>query len=152
MSKYLFGLHLDGCVAPNYWQGIGKSVCGPSSLLSALESILGLPPTESNQLERTIAYREAIAETQDESHFYADSFTHYPLATAKLLLSLRDELVEAGWSYTLDHNGATERLQTMSLIEASFQGSGVASYCSAYRITTILNEVKLQQQDRKSVV
>ena len=144
MSKYLFGLHLDGCVAPSFWQGIGKSVCGPSSLLSALESILGLPPTETNQLERTIAYREAIAETWDKSHFYADSFTHDPLATAKLLLSLRDELVEAGWSSTLNHDGATERLQTMAIIEASFQGADGASYCSAYRITAILNEVKLQ--------
>ncbi len=42
MSRYLFGLDLDGASAPNDYQGLRTSVCGPESFLSALEAALGL--------------------------------------------------------------------------------------------------------------
>jgi hypothetical protein len=147
MSHYLFGYHLDGCFAPSQWQGLGKSVCGPSSFLSALETGLGLPPMKSSNLKREIAYRNAIKNTHDQPSqslgFYLKSFEHDPMATARLILSWRDQLVEAGWSASLDHEKAPHRLKALALIDQAFNQSGYADACPAGRIKTILKEINL---------
>lgn len=106
MTRYLFGLHLDGASPPNTYQGLQSSICGPEAFLSALEASLGLPPLDHQPLQRSLAYRNLIAATLEDELFYASSFRCAPLATARLLLSWRDSLNEAGWHAGLDHGDA----------------------------------------------
>jgi len=141
MSRYLFGLHLDGATPPNAYQGLQSSICGPETFLSALEASLGLPPLEQNPLQRTLAYRDLIAVTLAAEAFYARSFRCDPLATARLLLSWRDSLNEAGWHAGLDHGDAPPRLQALATLESAFRDTGLADATHSGRIGAILAEL-----------
>lgn len=143
MLHYLFGLHLDGCFAPSQWQGIGKSVCGPTSFLNELETSLGLPPLETPPLERLLIFQKSISEVLTEDDFYAKSFEEDPLATTRLILSWRDELHEAGWNTQIEPENAPIRIQSLLRIEGTFVKSGVANHCPAGRVQAILDEINI---------
>ena len=146
MSRYLFGLHLDGAPSPNDHQGLQSAICGPENFLSALETSLGLPPTETSQLQRALAYRDIIADSLTDGLFYARSFRCDPLATARLLLSWRDALNESGWSGDLDHAAAPPRLQCIAALEAAFRNTGLSDATYAGRIAAILAEIACGSQ------
>ena len=137
MSRYHFGLHLDGASPTSAYQGLQSSICGPESFLSALEASLGLPPLDQHPLQRTLAYRDLIAATLADEPFYACSFRCDPLATARLLLSWRDSLNEAGWHAGLDHGDAPPRLQALADLESAFRDTGLADATHAGRIAAI---------------
>ena len=146
MSRYLFGLHLDGTPPPHDQKGLQSSICGPETLLSALETSLGLPPTEPQPLQRTLAYRDLIATTLTDDVSHARSFRCAPLATARLLLSWRDDLNEAGWSGDLAHGDAPARLQVLAGLESAFRNTGLAETTHAGRIAAILAEMESGSQ------
>lgn len=137
MFRYHFGLHLDGVSPPSAFQGLQSSTCGPETFLSALEASLGLPPLDQCPLQRTLAYRDLIAVTLADEPFYACSFRCDPLATARLLLSWRDSLNEAGWHAGLDHGDAPPRLQALADLESAFSDTGLADATHAGRIAAI---------------
>ena len=141
MFRYHFGLHLDGASPPSAYQGLQSSICGPESILSALETFLGLPPVDQHPLQRKIAYRDLIAATLAGEPFYARSFRSDPLATASLLLSWRDSLTEAGWHAGLNHEEAPPRLQALANLESAFRHTGLADATHAGRIAAILAAV-----------
>lgn len=141
MTRYLFGLHLDGAFPPNDYQGLQSSICGPETFLSALEASLGLPPLDHQPLQRSLAYRNLIAATLEDEIFYASSFRCAPLATARLLLSWRDSLNEAGWHAGLDHGDAPPRLQALANLESAFRDTGLADVTHAGRIAAILSSL-----------
>lgn len=138
MSHHIFGIHLDGAPTPAVHQALQFSICGPEILLAALETSLGLPPTEHSPLQRAIGYRNLIESSLTEDLFYAKSFRCDPLATTRLLLSWRDQLKEAGWSGDLDHEDAPPRLQTLAKLESAFYDTGFADATHSGRITAIL--------------
>jgi len=146
MSRYIFGLHLDGAPAPSDHHGLGTSICGPESLLSSLETALGLPPTETYPLQRALAYRDVIASSPTDGLFYSRSFQCDPLATARLLLSWRDSLNMAGWCAGLNHDGAPPRLQVLASLESGFRDTGLADATHAGRIAAILTELEASSQ------
>lgn len=153
MPRYLFGLDLDGASAPPDYQGLRASVCGPESLLSALEVSVGLPPTEASSLQRILAYRDLIDASLTEDLFYARSFQCDPLATARLLLSWRDALSEAGWHTKLDHSDAPPRFQALAALESAFRDTGLSDDSYAGRIAAILAELESgSQTDIESLV
>lgn len=137
MSRYFFGLQLDGASPPLAYQGLESSICGPEAFLSALEASLGLPPLDHHPLQRTLAYRDLIAATLADEPFYARSFRCDPLATARLLLTWRDSLADAGWHAGLDHGDAPPRLHALADLESAFRDTGLADATHAGRIATI---------------
>lgn len=133
---------MDGATPPNDHQGLHHLICGPENLLSALETSLGLPPTEPRRLQRTLAYRDLIADTLTNDLFFARSFQCAPLATARLLLSWRDDLNEAGWHAGLAHGDAPPRLRALAALESAFHNTGLADLTHAGRIAAILAELE----------
>lgn len=141
MSRYLFGLHLDGTPAPKDQQGLQIAFCGPMAFLSALEASLGIPPTETLPLQREIAYRDLLENSLTTDSFYARSFSCDPLATARLLLSWRDALKEAGWHDQISHGDASQRISCLFNLESDFIKTGQADATHAGRIEAILAEL-----------
>ena len=146
MSRYLFGLHLDGTPPPHDQKGLQSSICGPETLLSALETSLGLPPTDPLPLQRSLAYRDLIATTLTDDLFHAQSFRCAPLATARLLLSWRDDLKAAGWHGDLAHGDAPARFQVLAGFESAFLNTGLAEATHSGRIAAILAEIESGSQ------
>jgi RecB family exonuclease len=144
MARYLFGFNLDGSPPPADFCRLDTAVVGADAFLSALEASLGLPPLEMGNLERALAYRNALAAHTDADAFFAGSFEVDPLATARLLLGWRDELVEAGWNPQAEANtAAPPRLQVLTALESAFAQNGAAQCCAAGRIDAILAELEL---------
>ncbi|MEN9975455.1 MAG: hypothetical protein RLZZ282_1461, partial [Verrucomicrobiota bacterium] len=107
---------------------------------------MGLPPTEPQALQRALAYRDVIASTLRDGVFYARSYRCAPLATARLLLSWRDNLSDAGWHADDDHGDAPARLQILAGLESAFRDTGLAETTHAGRIAAILGELELGSQ------
>lgn len=76
---------------------VGTPRWGPADLLRDLELRLGLPTPTAPDVRRTQAWA-ARMETHSDEAFYARSLTVDRLGTARAVLSLRDQLVEAGWT------------------------------------------------------
>jgi hypothetical protein len=142
MSRHIFGIHLDGAPTPSVHQSFQTSICGPETLLAALETSLGLSPTENSPLQRARTYRNVIEICLTEDLFYAKSFQCDPLATAQLLLTWRDQLNEAGWHGNIDHEDAPPRLQAFAKIESAFRDTGLADATHSGRITAILAAIE----------
>jgi ATP-dependent helicase/nuclease subunit B len=77
---------------------VGALVCGPRQLLRDLELRLGRGANVDAEGIRIACWQARVARLSGEGRFYSRSFTLDPLATARILLSWRDGLVEAGWS------------------------------------------------------
>jgi len=116
--KILLGLHLDGAAFPGPLQGqeaaVGVVATGPSGMLGILEQRLGTRGKVTPQAVRIAQYQQRLA-AQADQRFYSQSFVADSWSTAKRLLSFRDELAMAGWSF----QGAapTRRLVDLAAVE-----------------------------------
>ena len=100
-----------------------EHVFGNEGLLSFLELRLGLPGGESDAVERTVAYRDALQAACCPGAFYEDAFQNDPLATAKEILHWRDVLVLEG--FTPDTRYASPRLRMLARVEEEFCRKGL---------------------------
>jgi ATP-dependent helicase/nuclease subunit B len=83
---------LDGCEA-----SAGTLHLGPAGLLARLEQSLGIPTPSGHRPVRVAEYAKRLALHDKGSWFYSASRQADPWRVARKLLSLRDELVLAGW-------------------------------------------------------
>lgn len=99
----IFGMACDGRAYPDFpGEGDGAlhaAVVGPSGLIDVLEVQLGLTGPRGAEAVRVAAYAAKLraAAAAGDAPFYAASFARDPWATAKALLTWRDQLVAAGW-------------------------------------------------------
>jgi ATP-dependent helicase/nuclease subunit B len=117
MSIY-FGISLDEEVLPLLLTS-GSQYIGPQGLLALLEAHLGLayPPGDNEHL-RIEQYRQVLQRHLSASPglFYQASFEADQFAAATNLLARRDELLLAGWDFTLEA-AMPERLQCLAEVE-----------------------------------
>jgi ATP-dependent helicase/nuclease subunit B len=101
--QIVFGWNLDGLSFPetvtSHCASYNSQVTGPAGLLALLETKLGLgSPTLSRAL-RTAQYLSLLQNSSSSKEsVYWQSLQRDPWATAEYLLTLRDELLAAGWS------------------------------------------------------
>lgn len=141
MLNYSFGLHLDGHFSPASIREAGSIICGPMSLLGHLETALGIPPPKGRYLQRLMDYLRAMEQVRGEHDFYAKSIEIAPLATARLVLKMRDELREAGWD-GLNDRSKPERIASLARVEIPFSRMQGISSCVSRRIETIIKELR----------
>ncbi|MDB4408194.1 hypothetical protein N9150_03140 [Akkermansiaceae bacterium] len=141
MLNYSFGLHLDGHFSPASIREAGSIICGPMSLLGHLETALGIPPPKGRYLQRLMDYLRAMEQVRGEHDFYSKSIEIAPLATARLVLKMRDELREAGWD-GLNDKSKPERIASLARVEIPFSRMQGISSCVSRRIETIIKELR----------
>ncbi|MBI4529382.1 MAG: PD-(D/E)XK nuclease family protein [Deltaproteobacteria bacterium] len=114
------GRTLDGGAYPTVLEGFdgsaGKLHLGPAGFLARLEQLLGIPTPLDHEPVRVAEYAKRIAAHDDSNRFYSASRRADPWRVARKLLSLRDELVSAGWNGKLPAN-ASVRLKGFSELE-----------------------------------
>src|SRR4051812_7378716 len=98
-----------------YRDGLGVPVWGPAALLRDLELRLGLPPSLTSFSLRIRSYAERIERARPP--VLQPSFAVDRLGTAAAMLSLRDDLVDAGWDGRALPAGG-DRLGAIAAIEA----------------------------------
>src|SRR5919106_967869 len=103
---------LDGCYA-----SAGRLHLGLAGFLARLEQSLGIPTPLTHEPVRVAEYAKRIAAHDDGNQFYSVSRQADPWRVARKLLSLRDELVSAGWKGKLPDNGSL-RLRAFAELEA----------------------------------
>ena len=122
--RIVFGWHLDGPTCPETPDGgpfaVDAVVAGPLQLLDLLETRLGLNGPRSAAVLRIAQYFARLRAIDDGGCFFSRSLAADGWATARLLLSWRDELVAAGWSPT-QASWAGERLAGMARCETREQ-------------------------------
>lgn len=124
--KIYFGLELDDLILPQPTDIQGAThYFGPNGLLTMLETHFGLTVLPANnEYLRIEQYRQAIMRHsancgEENVSFYCRSFEADQFATAAELLSRRDELLLAGWDFSMK-NDLPFRLRTLAEIEAIF--------------------------------
>ncbi len=119
--KIVFGWHLDGPTCPETPGGeafaIDAAVVGPAGLLNLLETRLGLNTPATAPARRIAQYVARLRAIDDGRSFFSRSFAADAWATARLLLSRRDELAAAGWS-PASRSWRSETLAVLSRAEA----------------------------------
>ncbi|KAA3623430.1 MAG: PD-(D/E)XK nuclease family protein [Bacteroidetes bacterium] len=117
-----FGLSFDDRVAHSGKETSGgRFYVGPEKLMRLFEKWLGLVhPNRDIEHLRIEQYRQALLAFKEENPevFYAASFDVSQFATSHELLKRRDELLLAGWDFSLK-DGLPSRLKVLALIEAS---------------------------------
>lgn len=124
--NFIFGIALDNpsWPKPQYSQG-GTLWLGPNGLLQWLEFFYGLAGHKNNNEHLRIEqYRQAIRQylEQNPLAFFSRSFAADQFATAANLLNRRDELLLAGWDFSISST-LPERLKSIALIEEILKGS-----------------------------
>ncbi|MGH7041143.1 MAG: hypothetical protein ACREFY_03300, partial [Acetobacteraceae bacterium] len=101
MTALVFSSCCDGPVWPETVEGgpasIGSVIVGPPGLVSALELVLGTQRPAATPVSRIAAMRAKMAAADSGTRCWSRSFGADPWATARLVLSWRDELMLAGW-------------------------------------------------------
>ena len=119
--KIVFGWHLDGPTCPETPDGeafaIDAAVVGPAGLLNLLETRLGLNAPATPPARRIAQYVARLRAIDDGRSFFSRSFAADAWATARLILSRRDELASAGWS-PASRSWRSERLAVLARVEA----------------------------------
>lgn len=112
----VFGLWADSGAIPDHagkaGGSLGKPVVGPLALTEILETALGLGGPHKAHVVR-IATFQATLENLKGSFFWSESLQVDPWATARVLLSWRDELIGFGWQP--DVNWTEPRLAQLAL-------------------------------------
>lgn len=136
VPKLVFGLCCDGPTWPETADGaeanIGSAIVGPLGLISLLETALCLRRPPIPAVRRIAAMRAKLKAADDGKRCWSRSFEADPWSTARLLLSWRDELVEAGWS-PVENPALSRRLQDMCEAEKTEPAMppGFADRCAA---------------------
>ncbi|WP_193175436.1 PD-(D/E)XK nuclease family protein [Oricola nitratireducens] len=98
--ELVFDLWADRGAFPDHGGGpqgaLGQPVVGPLGLVDTLETMLGLGAPPTAHVVR-VAHFQAILEGIVGAHFWSRSLATDPWATARTVLSWRDELVGFGW-------------------------------------------------------
>ena len=118
--KIVFGWHLDGPTCPETPDGeafaMDAAVVGPAGLLNLLETRLGINAPATPPARRIAQYAARLRAIDDGRRFFSRSFAADAWATARLLLSRRDELAAAGWS-PASRSWKSERLSVLARAE-----------------------------------
>lgn len=127
--EVVFGMALDEEPLPgSLMYKPGCEVLGPWGLLDLLERQLGLPGApKDNEILRVEQYRQVLQHMSrnGQEYFFEPSFEADEFAVATDLLSRRDELVVAGWSFQAE-GGTPERLSCLAEAEALLRNWGTA--------------------------
>lgn len=132
--KIRFGLHLDGQRGWRAGNRLAEPVIGPLSLLTMLETQLGLVRDFPTPAERIVQYRECLKLCDTPSRFFHATFATDELGTAAKLLDWRDSWRLHGWTGGFP-DGAGGRLMDMVAVEER------AAKCLAPSIGERLNYV-----------
>ncbi len=101
--EIVFGWELDGMHSPeataNLQHDFGRAIYGPKGLKSFLDNCLGLSRPALHSVVRIAELHSILLERNDGKQFFSKSFSNAPWETSKYLLSMRDELKLAGWSF-----------------------------------------------------
>ena len=121
------------------------TVVNTIGLVNLLELRLGLHYEEIPPCEREALYYQAMVEycKQKPKNIFANSFQTSGLATARSVLSWRDELRMAGWNF--EGSDISERLKALIDIEQIFHPKTCADL--AERVQTIMEQMDLQSLD-----
>ncbi len=119
----VFGWELDGLHFPETASGqlahFNSLISGPSSFLGLLETRLGLRRPAIPRALRIADYLVLLRKQDNGERFFSASLSSDGWATADHLLSLRDELIGAGWN-----RKAIEGLHKLNeLLEVEAQGA-----------------------------
>ncbi len=119
----VFGMAADGSAypaCPGPGSGVvGGAVVGPAGMLDLLAGRLGLSGPPIPPVVRIAAWQSKLeAAAAAGPRFYSASLSADALSTARLLLSWRDDLVEAGWT-PVDATSAERRLADLAAAELS---------------------------------
>lgn len=100
--EIVFGWFADGPTFPETVTASSSAfnslVCGPLGLINVLSTHFGVGAEQPGSALRIAEFMLAVESADDGSRFYSKSFAVDPWSTAQLLLSMRDELILAGWS------------------------------------------------------
>lgn len=114
-----FGLGLDGRAwLPEITESeavLGKTVVGQLGFLRLLETSVGTQGPETRDVQRMLNYLRAIQAVNTPDRFFHASLATDPLAVARHLLTVRDELKISGWSGKEDPK--VGRLQDFEAVE-----------------------------------
>jgi len=112
-----FGLELTDRFYPSNAET--QLVANERSFLSYLETQLSLMQQEREEFLRVEQYRQLLQNYLESNPqvFFADSFAANALATANMLLQMRDELKLAGWDF-MSNNDCPTRLRVFSALES----------------------------------
>ncbi|MDD3023909.1 MAG: PD-(D/E)XK nuclease family protein, partial [Syntrophomonadaceae bacterium] len=135
--QILFGFYLDGAVWSHKSASIGEVRTGPLGLLSILETRLGLSGQSVHPVKRIDEYMKRIAQVDNESAWFHNSFLADPWSTARQLLEWRDELVENGWQGKIS---GSPRLTTLNVLE---NVNIPLSAGRADRLQAVINQLEL---------
>ncbi|GAB4489694.1 MAG: PD-(D/E)XK nuclease family protein [Saprospiraceae bacterium] len=146
-----FGNDFDGPVyVPQTILRAGELYVGPRKLLQWFENQLGLSgyPDNADYL-RIELYRQALSQhlLENTGVFYEKSFAADRFATATALLAWRDELLLAGWNFSIAGD-TPPRLAALAAVEVLFQKKlfepdiGVQAFGFADRFVQVLNVLK----------
>lgn len=98
----VFGLQADAGAWPDHGgAGFGASgapVVGPNGLVEVLETARGLGAPSTANVVRIAAFQSTLENLEGPPRFWTKSLEVDGWATARTLLSWRDELVDAGWN------------------------------------------------------
>lgn len=136
MPGLVFGLCCDGPTWPETVDGtetnIGSAIVGPLGLVSSIETVLGIRRPSAPAVRRIAAMRAKLKAADDGRRCWSRSFEADPWSTARLLLSWRDELVEAGWA-PVDNPTLSSRLRDVCAAEkvGPVLPPGFADRCAA---------------------
>ena len=152
-----FGLRLDDNFlpyAPDRRHGVYH--LGPRGLMQELEAHLGLAGHKNNlEYLRIEQYRQACLrhiDNTDRPPFYAASFAADPFAVAGDLLTRRDELLLAGWSFNCDTN-TPARLRVIAEIEECCIGEDIKRLAPGFadRFQAVYEALENRKQPFKEV-
>jgi RecB family exonuclease len=115
--QFTIGKELERGVASKPISVLGAVIGGPISLLSWLESQLGLQAPTVSFTARMVPYLNCLREYDDGSRFYSASLAKDEFGVAGALLNWRDTWYEAGWDGDGFEPGASQRLLDMAEVE-----------------------------------
>lgn len=123
----VFGWDLDAQHFPDTANGklaqFNSLITGPGSLLSLLETKLGLRRPAVPRALRVADYLALLRKADDGKNFYSASLKADAWSTSDYLLTVRDELIAAGWSkdaIDLEKVDALSIVETLGVIPDGF--------------------------------
>jgi hypothetical protein len=154
--KIFFGLNLDGYHAPKAKNAFDELTCGPRGFLQLLETRLGGSSLPASPFKRVFQFRNAVLEAAKMYPvFFRESSQQDSLATARVLLQWRDDLIESGWDGLATENDPP-RLKDMARLEAiakTMVAQGEADRLAAISLeleSRNPGEIRLEVLDRKA--